>query len=188
MNRQALIKLAQVKLAINHVLRQRMVKQAEQAKKNPYVAGATVGAVGPLISRYVYPAQRATTQGIGTVADYGHNVVDSASNTGHGFIDRMADAGHQAINGVNRLGHKGISAGNFLGQRLVNPTGGVPSMQRPEYRAYSQKHIDTHGDPWENQEYYDNLDPSERTPQMDNDLTQSYLNYLEKIYEQTGTN
>ena len=180
MNKQALIKLAQVRLAINHVLRQRMVKRAEQPKKNPYVAGAMIGAGAPLVNRYVPQAQRTAAQGIGTVADYGHNVVDSTSNMGHGVIDRIANAGHHALNRVNNLGHKAVSAGNFVGQRMVNPMGGIPSTQRPEYRAYSQKHIDVNGDPWENQEYYDNLDPSERTPQMENDLIQSQLNYFER--------
>ncbi len=188
MNKQALIKLAHVRLAINHVLRNRMVKRAEQQKKNPYVAGAMIGAGAPLINRYIPKAQRATAQGIDTVANYGHNAVDSTSNMGHGIIDRMANAGHHALNRVNNLGHKAVSANNFVWQRMVNPRGGIPSTQRPEYRAYSQKHIDVNGDPLENQEYYDNMDPSERTPQMENDLMQSYLNYFDKLYEQQGIN
>jgi len=44
MNKQALIKLAQVRLAINHVLRQRMVKQATEENYLPPPVSARIGA------------------------------------------------------------------------------------------------------------------------------------------------
>ena len=51
MNKQALIKLAQVRLAINHVLRQRMVKQAVSPNRFGYDAAKFYGGLGLALGR-----------------------------------------------------------------------------------------------------------------------------------------
>lgn len=208
MNKQALVKLAKVRLAINYVLRNRLTKQAADATIMPESAtsvsankpratptpqsvlyGGAVGGYLPVMTspsaptRYMKGQQR-ITNGIDNFANKGHSYLDSYANKANNRIDRVADFKHGIINTLNSWGNSALDTGSYWAKRVINPRYTAPYTQRQEYQPFSGKHIDSNGDPWENQEYYDNLPENERTPEMERALLQSQLNYFNNQYNQ----